>query len=93
MDVATFTALAKIKSGEIFMNTRVLALANFFSCEIYVFVLPLCHPVQKHAIHSAGPILEVCEKGLTHYIAPLENNDKFFVPEVTKMETEAKKDQ
>ena len=92
VDVATFTALTKIKSGEIFMNTRVLALANFFSCEMF-FVLPLCHPVQKHAIHSAGPILEVSEKSLTHYIAPLENNDKFFVPEVTKMETEAKKDQ
>ena len=50
--------------------------------------------MQEHAIHSAGsPILEVCGQGLTHYIAPLENNDQFFVPEVAKMETGGKKEQ
>ena len=35
MDMATFTALAKIKSGEISCNTQVLALAKFFSHEIF----------------------------------------------------------
>ena len=48
---------------------------------------------QEHALHCVGPILEVCEAGLTHFIAPLENNDKFFVPEVTVMETDTKKEQ
>ena len=35
MDVATFTTLAKIKSGEISCNTPVLALAKIFSREIF----------------------------------------------------------
>lgn len=59
-------------------------------CSIYVAIVII---LQEHAIDCAGPILEVCEAGLTHYIAPLENNDKFFVPEVTDMEKEAKKEQ
>ena len=70
-----------------YKNWRCETFRTTVDCSIYVAIL------QEHAIDCAGPILEVCEAGLTHYIAPLENNDKFFVPEVTDMEKEAKKEQ
>ena len=50
--------------------------------------------LQKHGVvEHDGPIMEVYEDDLIHYIAPLENNDQFYVPEVTMMENDGKKEQ
>ncbi|XP_064399148.1 testis-expressed protein 264 homolog [Halichondria panicea] len=63
-----------------------------------LYVAPFCvyPPLKKYLgnLKSScpGPILEVYEIDCIRYIAPLENNEGFFVPEVP-METETKKDQ
>ena len=41
---------------------------------------------------TAGPVVEICETDCIRYIAPLENSDGFFVPEVAELAT-AKKHQ
>ncbi len=35
---------------------------------------------------QAGPVIEVCETDCIRYIAPLENNDGFYVPELSENE-------
>ena len=50
----------------------------------------MCFSLQKRSLSNVGPFLEVCGQDCIHYIAPLENNDGFFVPEVAR-EEESKK--
>ncbi|CAI8030463.1 Testis-expressed protein 264 [Geodia barretti] len=43
-------------------------------------------------LKCVGPILEIYGDGYTQYVAPLENNEGFFVPEIAQ-ENESKKSQ
>jgi len=53
---------------------------------------PLPPLLQKHCQDdSVGPIIELCNEDNIRYIAPLEENKGFFVPEVA-MEAETKKE-
>ena len=48
--------------------------------------------VQQFDLKSIGPVVEVYAGGYTRYIAPLENNEGFFVPEIAQQQ-ESKKEQ
>lgn len=40
-----------------------------------------------------GPVIELCREDHIRYIAPMEGNEGFFVPEVAMETTETKKKQ
>ena len=48
--------------------------------------------MQELDLKCVGPIVEIYIDGCTQYVAPLENNEGFFVPEIAKQQ-ESKKEQ
>ena len=48
--------------------------------------------MQEFDLKCVGPILEIYGDGCTQYVAPLENNEGFFVPEIAQ-QLESKKSQ
>lgn len=48
--------------------------------------------IQDFDLKTIGPILEIYHDGYTQYVTPLENNERFFVPEIALSE-ESKKTQ
>lgn len=47
--------------------------------------------LQELDLKCVGPIVEVYIDGCTQYVAPLENNEGFFVPEIAKQQESKKK--
>ena len=59
---------------------------------MWLHVVSLSTYGQKYDLKAAGPIIEVYTGDVIRYIAPLENNQGFFVPEVAQKK-ESKKEQ
>ena len=62
------------------------------SCCVYWVWVKYSLYMQEFSLKCGGPILEIYVDGFTQYVAPLQQNDGFFVPEIAQLK-ESKKSQ